>query len=300
MNILFYCENMNGRLEKGMHEATMQRTGCEIHHSRDAYADHEAAMKHQRQPIGIHHHTFYEIFLFLSGDIDYLVESRLYHMRPGDLLLISPSEMHQPVFVPAKGFYERIVLWVEPEMILQLSHGQEDLAACFHHHNFIRLDQEQKEALQFYMDELAKVQKQPHTYQLLQEQSLLTMIMVLINQASASSSHDPASYTEDYLSHFTDEAVRYIASHLNEPLSLKEISAACHVSPQHLLKVFRSDLGITLHQYIIQKRMLTARQYIDNGMSPTQAAEHCGFDNYTTFWREYRREYGISPAKQKS
>ena len=93
MNILFYCENMNGRLEKGMHEATMQRTGCEIHHSRDAYADHEAAMKHQRQPIGIHHHTFYEIFLFLSGDIDYLVESRLYHMRPGDLLLISTDAL---------------------------------------------------------------------------------------------------------------------------------------------------------------------------------------------------------------
>ena len=46
-------------------------------------------------PVAIHHHDFYEIYFLMSGDVTYTIESRLCHVMPGDLLLISPRELHQ-------------------------------------------------------------------------------------------------------------------------------------------------------------------------------------------------------------
>lgn len=299
MNLLSYSSLMERNIEKGNRIDTMQRQGCEIHHGRDAYEDYEPMMKANRQPVGMHHHTFYEIFLFLSGDIDYLIESRLYHMRPGDLLLIRPLQMHQPVFVPAKGFYERIVLWIEPSMMASLSTHQEDLSACFAEEPMIRLNAQQKEKLQLYLNELVKVTHKEPLYPNIRERALLSLILTEINEA-VRMDHPTASFTEDYLSSYTESAVKYIASHLNDPLQVRSIARICHVSEQYLLKVFRQDMGITLHQYINQKRILTARQYMSSGMNSSEAAERCGFDNYTTFWREYRREYGVSPSKYRS
>lgn len=289
---------METYIEKGLHPETMQRKGIEVHHSKDAYADYASQMKAMHQPIGLHHHAFYEIFFFLSGDIDYLIESRLYHLRPGDLLLINPSEMHQPVFVPAQGFYERIVLWLEPSLLKELSRT-EDLSLCFTKENLIRLEPKEKETLLFYFAQLVKETHKKHAPVNEGEKALVTLILSEINEASLhpESLH---AYTEDYLSPYTDKAVQYIAAHLNGPLSVRTIASYCAVSSQYLTKLFRKDLGITLHQYILQKRILSAQQYMASGMNATEAARQCGFENYSTFWREYGKEYGLSPSQYTS
>ena len=280
----------------------MHRKNCEIHHSRDAYEKYAAAMKHLRQPVGMHHHVFYEIYFFLSGDLDYQIESRIYHMRPGNLLLIRPSEMHQPIFVPAKGFYERIVLWLEPEYLQELSSSNEDLTACFqaseeHPNNLICLNVQKKEMLLNYMDHLVEVEKENGPYAKTQENAYVSLILSMINEAAFADTHASSSSMAEYFSPYTAEAVKYIALHLNQPLSTAQLASKLSISVQYLLKVFRADMGITIHQYIVQKRILTAHQYMGEGMSSSHAAERCGFDNYTTFWREYKKEYGVPPGK---
>ena len=42
--------------------------------------------------IDLHHHDFYEIYYFISGQVEYRVEGSTYLMQPGDLLLISKSD----------------------------------------------------------------------------------------------------------------------------------------------------------------------------------------------------------------
>ena len=45
--------------------------------------------------VELHHHDFYEIYMLLRGSVSYTVENRIFHMRAGDLMLISPLELHQ-------------------------------------------------------------------------------------------------------------------------------------------------------------------------------------------------------------
>lgn len=42
--------------------------------------------------VELHHHDFYEIYMLLRGSVSYTVENRIFHMRAGDLMLISPLE----------------------------------------------------------------------------------------------------------------------------------------------------------------------------------------------------------------
>ena len=107
----------------------------EIHHYRDSYLS-EVAM---------HHHDFYEIYFFLSGKVSYRVENRTYPLQPGDILLISPLELHQPIIAKEKRSYERIVLWVSKSCIDRLSRPDCVLDRCFdiyepEYTNLLRVD----------------------------------------------------------------------------------------------------------------------------------------------------------------
>lgn len=58
----------------------------------------------------VHYHSCYEIYYFLKGDADYMVEGREYHLTPHSLILLSPlrfsrseGEFHdglRPLFGP--------------------------------------------------------------------------------------------------------------------------------------------------------------------------------------------------------
>ena len=65
------------------------------------------------QEYPFHSHDFYEIYMLLRGSVSYTVENRIFHMRAGDLMLISPLELHQARVDSNDEPYERIVLWVD-------------------------------------------------------------------------------------------------------------------------------------------------------------------------------------------
>ena len=60
----------------------MNRADFEILHTRDTYL----------KDVELHHHDFFEVYFLISGDVSYTIESRVSHLMPGDLLLISPKD----------------------------------------------------------------------------------------------------------------------------------------------------------------------------------------------------------------
>ena len=81
--------------------------------------------------VTLHHHDFYEIYFFLSGNVQYNIESRSYLLTPGDVLLISPMELHQPMFGEGHRAYERIVIWVNKQFLEGFSLPGQEFTKCF-------------------------------------------------------------------------------------------------------------------------------------------------------------------------
>lgn len=93
--------------------------------------------------------------------------------------------------------------------------------------------------------------------------------------------------------------IEYINANLTEDLSVGHLCDKFFVSRAQINRKFKALTGSSVWEYIVTKRLLLAKEYISNGMGVVQAAETCGFGDYSTFYRAYTKKYEISPSKSK-
>ncbi len=260
----------------------------ELQYKRDSYLKN----------VELHHHDFFEIYFLVSGDVTYQIESRIVHVMPGDLLLISPRELHQVRIKPEMSPYERYVLWVAPETVARLSSPQTDLAAGLDptrpgHGNLLRLNSEDRAAVQNLLGALDQEASSDRYGAELLRESLLTQLLVRVNRLAFRQSVCP----EEGPSRTVDQVVDYINLHYGEALSLDSLANRFYVSKYHLSHVFQRQMGTSLYRYILKKRLMISRQLMAQGQKPSQVFAACGFCDYPGFYRAFKAEYGASPRE---
>ena len=246
--------------------------------------------------VELHHHDFYEVNLLMSGDVTYVIEGRVYHVLPGDMLIINPKELHQVYIQPDAAPYERYMLWIAPGLLQSLSSEQTDLCRCFdmtrpHYGNLLHLPVEQRKLIPAMMEALLREQEQPAFGSDLLRQNLLTELMIHINRLAE---HTAPVAQPDGDSVVT-RVIDYINAHYHEPLSLDMLAERFFVSKYHLSHEFTKQMGTGIYQYIQKKRLLIARQLMADGQKPVEVYALCGFGDYPAFFRAFRKEYGLSP-----
>ena len=68
-----------------------------------------------------------------------------------------------------------------------------------------------------------------------------------------------------------------------------------YISKYYLCRAFHKATGLTVHDYIRLKRLNLARELKAEGKSISEAAMMAGFTDYSSFYRAYLKEYGVSP-----
>lgn len=268
----------------------MKRKDFELQHKQDF----------NLSDVELHHHDFFEIYFLIAGDVTYFIDSKIVHVMPGDLLLISPRELHQVCIRPEMSAYERYVLWVDPEVIRSLSSPESDLlrgldsaSPCFG--NQLRLTPEDRTRVQGLLEMLDReADSLDYGADLLRE-SLLTQLLVTINRLSSrqGSWMDEDSHTNRAVA----QVIRYVNLHYSEPLSLDMLAERFYVSKYHLSHEFNRQMGTSVYHYIQKKRLLIARQLLAQGQKPNDVYGSCGFSDYTGFYRAFKSEYGVSPRE---
>jgi AraC-like DNA-binding protein len=69
-----------------------------------------------------------------------------------------------------------------------------------------------------------------------------------------------------------------------------------NVSPEHLIRRFAAEIGVTPHQYLLQLRVREARRLLHRGIAPKVAAERVGFTDQSHLHRHFRRIVGVTPG----
>ena len=249
--------------------------------------------------VALHHHDFYEVYLLLRGRVTYTVENRIYQVRPGDIMLISPLELHQARISTDADPYERVVLWVARSYLEHLSTPRTSLTRCFDaavpgHSNLLRPSSQVSADFRRQLEQLGDLHGQKDYGSDLLTRCCLVEVLVALNRAVAEAAVQPADCTCDRV---VDQVVEYINDHYNEPLTLDELAERFFISKYHLLRKFDRQVGTTVHRYILQKRLLIAKQLLGSGVAPSEVCQHCGFGDYANFYRAFRTEYGITPRQ---
>ncbi len=281
---------MSDRIQSHDPRQFMCRSDYEIAHKRDNYL----------KDVELHHHDFFEVYFLVSGDVAYTIEGRTYRVVPGDMMIISPRELHQVHIKPDMAPYERYVLWIDPKLLDQLSTENTSLSRCFNinnpdYTNLLHLNSGQRSTVRSLMEEiLTETENFGYGVDLMQS-SMLTHLMVLVNRiASHGSAHrDDITYS----SRVVTDVINYVNLHYGEPLSLDSLAERFFVSKYHLSHEFNRHIGTSVYRYIQKKRLQIARQLLSQGQKPNKVSSDCGFGDYTGFYRAFKSEYGITPRE---
>jgi len=252
------------------------------------------------EAVEVHHHDFYEVYFFLSGQVEYRVEGRIFHMEPGDLLLISPQELHQPLVEPGVR-YERIVLWINRDYLDSFTQLGVDLTRCFDntlptHTNLIRPSSVERSDVRMHLRRLVRESYGNDYGSRLCATGILLQFMTELNRLALQSEKERNQAEEsEESSPLVTQVLAYIGEHYNEELSLDDLAERFYVSKYHLSHEFSRVVGTSVYRYIMLKRLLIARQMIMEGSAPGTVYSICGFGDYANFYRAFKDEYGVSP-----
>lgn len=248
------------------------------------------------QEFSYHYHDFHKVVIFLSGKVTYHIEGKAYHLNPWDILLVSRHAIHKSE-IDASVPYERFILWIKNDI------PNKQLLQCFQKasdrsYNLVRLNSSLQEKLKDVLFELEASARSEAFGKDILTQALFQEFMVYLNRIFLEKQYifDKKSYSYDSQ---IANILKYINHHLGEDLSVDALASRHYISKYHLMRKFKEETGYTLHNYVINKRLLQARTLISEGTPILKAAHESGFAEYSTFSRAYRKQFGKAPSEEQ-
>ncbi len=255
------------------------------------------------QNIENHYHDFDKIVIFVSGEVTYIVEGKSYYLKPWDILLVNHHDIHK-VIINSNLPYERIVIWVNPSFIDTYNQKGVDLSTCFklageRSFNLVRLKNPLRNQLNLLLNSLENAINETNFASKLLADSIFIQFVIYINRIliDSSSIHQPSSYSYDPK---IEELIIYINKHLESELSITILSEKLFISKHYLMHRFKEETGFTIHSYITQKRLLLAADMLREKVPATEVALRCGFKDYSTFQRAFKKMYNKTPRDYSS
>ncbi len=268
----------------------MRRPDFELQYKRDS----------QLIDVALHHHDFYELYYLISGDVTYTIESKLYKVLPGDILLISPRELHQVHIQAERSVYERYTLWLDPQFIHSLSTQRSDLFQALDptgpgYRNQLRLQSAERQRVKSLLEQLYQEDRTDSFGSDILPVNLVTQLLVTINRLALREDLPLADLSRS--SRTVSQVVEYINLNYAEPLSLDSLAERFYVSKYHLSHKFQRQMGTSVGKFIQKKRLQIARHLLSQGRKASEIATVCGFNDYAGFFRAFRAEYGTTPRE---
>jgi len=253
------------------------------------------------QQMEYHYHEFDKLVFFLGGKATYVIEGVTYFLKPWDVLLVQHNLIHRVIIDPSEP-YERVIVWLGRDWMEARSEPDTILDTCFHTarergFHLLRADgagrMEYMQTIQRLEEALCSTEfGASRLADMLCQQLLITVNRDILRSRTAQEETD--SYRLDPK---MEEILKYIATHLEEELSVEILAKEFYMSRYYLMHRFKAVTGYSVHQYIRQKRLLLAGELIRGGMPVMKAAEQSGFPEYTTFLRAFQNTFHMSPRE---
>ncbi len=278
--------------EKSLNEVTgmgLGRRNYEAVHNFDEKTDFST----------LHSHDFYEIYINIRGGKLYVLDDQILPLTGRDLVIIRPYQMHGHFGADPLYNYERIFLYISPEVVEELSHNILPINRIFEqagreHRYFCHITDEQLKRATSLIDKIKENCANETPYTRLHDVALMTEFLLLVLDCLQSKHAVLPEQAEN--SPLIQQVLNYINDNFDQKLSLDDIANRFFVSKSYLSHKFVYHTSRSIYDYILYCRINKAKQLITDGSALTSISYQCGFNDYSGFLRTFTRYVGCSPS----
>ncbi len=237
----------------------------------------------RKESFNRHFHQEHEMLLHISGDADYSIDGNRYTLHPFDLLFIPSSTYHFAIPMSEKR-YENYVINIGTDFA-----KQERLGKLFSPPYIINIgDDTMMKGMFAALD---------RCYECYSSADFGEAARHVVNEILIYSSYKPRTRQNGNKDELIARITEFIAANLENKLNAAVIARQLSFSASYIQNRFSQSMGIGIKHYINQKRIYAAYNDIKNGLSPYMAADKYKYENYSSFYRQYVKSFGVSPGR---
>lgn len=230
-------------------------------------------------------HAYHEILYCADADTVLHTENRQLSLKGRNLLIIPKGQYH--LFdLSATSHFPRLKISVPAEAASEIPECS--LFSDIHVYSTLSLHAD------LLLRQISEALHHIHSAK--QAFYLASAVTMLLAELNALPPIKPACYLEN--SSLLVQVTDHISRNLSNDLSIRNLSKIFSVSPSFLTHRFQKEVGIPLHRYITQKRMIHAWEQIASGREPTKIYPDCGYSDYSSFYKAYCKFFSVPPSIQ--
>lgn len=248
--------------------------------------------------VGSHSHDYYEFYFFVEGAVQMEIGRRRFTLHSGDFILVPPGISHRAVITNKDIPYRRFVLWISKDYCTAIGEQAPDCLYLLR-----RAEKKQQyvqgfNALEFntLRSRLFALLDEIHSERYGKETMVSLQLMdLLLYLSRVDYERDNPASKQEGRSHF-DSITNFIDTNLEEDLSLDRLAREFFLSKYYIAHLFQRSTGLSVHQYIVKKRLTACCEAILGGSHIGETYLRYGFHDYSSFYRAFKKEYGMTPS----
>lgn len=231
-------------------------------------------------------HSEFELIFVKSGELNYIIEDRIYNVGENDMIFTKPGMLHRINFL-SREKYDRYDILFKADIIFPgvFDKIPEDIDV-FYIKKTKRIEEIFKK-MDFYCENF--------TGSALENILTHSIDEIFYNILLSKEYTNERFYTSNAL---VTKAIHYIEENLENDLSLENICEELFITKSYLNKLFNRYLRVTPAKYITSKRLIAIQKEIISGEIPTKVFHKFGFLEYSTFYRNYKEYFGYPPSEE--
>ena len=246
--------------------------------------------------LNLHSHTFYEL-LYCCNDCgaEYLVGADRYRLQKGDIVFVPPGISHRPMLPEAMHEpYKRYVLWLSPEFVEGVVTAFAPGGKQETYGTLLRTGGTQWEILgEYFRKGVQEAEKQQPGWRAAVLGNTITLLTLMGRGIQQRTAAVLKAEKPDLL----NKVLAYVEENLANKITLEETAKHFYVSVSTITQLFRQKMGTSFYHCVTQRRLISAKALIAEGKALEEVSRAVGFADYSSFYRAFKKEYGITPRQ---
>lgn len=237
--------------------------------------------------INVHYHDWFEVYYLTAGKCNFFIDNKSYKLVQGDIVVIPRGVLHKTNY--SSPTHSRIVINCPSELIPQsvMSH----ISNGIHIFRSSRMTGEIDGIFKNIKQEYGAVGE--YTEEILR--TSLSYLLIRIVRFSEECSEPDGEVT------CVENAIAYIQNNYMNKICLSDTAKFCSVSCGHLSRSFKKQTGVGYNEYLSAYRLNMAEKLLVNqpGVSVSDIAYRCGFNDSNYFSSLFKKTYGVPPSVRR-